>query len=307
MAASRKHEIGVGVLLLMGLAVLAYMSIKVGALRNMGEEIRVNVALGDAAGLNEGAAVRIAGVQVGQILSMGVSHDLAELTATVRKDAQVRIDAKVRVRARSILGEKYLEFEPQSTDAPLVEEGTHFSVARDQTEIDELVNSLGPLVDAMDADALSLAMDRITQALDEDPDRIARMLRDLDTLLNQAATASAELPGLVADTRSTLKTVQEVADAARPVIRRSNTVLQRVEQASEDLPQIADQVATMLTDAQAMMKDSRTLIERMDRSTAPLETVLENLSEIDKWELRRLLREEGILIRLKKTEVEQTQ
>ena len=34
-----------------------------------------------------------------------------------------------------------------------------------------------------------------------------------------------------------------------------------------------------------------------------LETVLDNMSEIDKWELRRLLREEGILVRLKRSSV----
>ena len=60
MASSRKQEIGVGLLVLTAMALLAFMSIKVGALRNVGDEIQLKVTLADAAGLSDGAAVRIA-------------------------------------------------------------------------------------------------------------------------------------------------------------------------------------------------------------------------------------------------------
>jgi hypothetical protein len=38
--------------------------------------------------------------------------------------------------------------------------------------------------------------------------------------------------------------------------------------------------------------------------TEDARTVLNNFKDIDKWELRRLLREEGILIRLRQSEVD---
>ena len=60
----------------------------------------------------------------------------------------------------------------------------------------------------------------------------------------------------------------------------------------------------MVADARAMVKDSRALMKRLERSTEKIELVIDNLSEIDKWELRRLLREEGILVRFKESEVE---
>jgi hypothetical protein len=43
----------------------------------------------------------------------------------------------------------------------------------------------------------------------------------------------------------------------------------------------------------------------LKESTGDIKLVLSNLKEIDKWELRRLLREEGILLRLKAGEVEE--
>ena len=102
MNASRKQEIGVGILVLVAAVLLAIMSIKVGALAQVGDQIRVTVVLSDAAGLTEGAAVRVAGVQVGQVNGMGVDHDKARLDVTLAQSAGLREDAKLQVRATSV-------------------------------------------------------------------------------------------------------------------------------------------------------------------------------------------------------------
>ena len=285
MASSRTQEIGVGVLVLTALGLLAFMAIKVGALRNVGEEINLKVTLGDAAGLTEGAAVRIAGVQVGRVQDMGVSHDQAVVRIAVVKSANVRTDAEIQVRARSILGEKYLEITPISTDAELIADGATLAVTQPQTEIDELVNSLGPLVSAVDPDAVGAAMARLSVALEEDPERVVRMLNDVERMLSNGAQAS---------------------DDARPMIQQTTRLIGRVDDATESLPAISKDIEAAVADARAMVSESRALLQRVEQSTSSIETVIENLSEIDKWELRRLLREEGILVRFKENEVEVT-
>jgi phospholipid/cholesterol/gamma-HCH transport system substrate-binding protein len=304
MNASRKQEIGVGILVLVAAALLAVMSIKVGALSQVGDQLRVTVVLGDAAGLTEGAAVRVAGVQVGQVNGMSVDHDKARLDVTLSKDAGLRTDAKLQVRARSILGEKYLEITPQSMDTPLITEDTELSVPTPQTEIDELVNSLGPLVSALDAEAMHLAMKRLGDALEDDPDQIARMLKNIDTILTNGAEASGSLDGMMADTRSTMSTLNDMVKDARPMLTKTDRVMGRVDSATEGLPKISDDVEAMVSDAREMVSDSHALLKRLEGSMDHLEAVLENMSEIDKWELRRLLREEGILVRMKRSAVE---
>ena len=304
MNASRKQEIGVGILVLVAAVLLAIMSIKVGALAQVGDQIRVTVVLSDAAGLTEGAAVRVAGVQVGQVNGMGVDHDKARLDVTLSQDAGLRSDAKLQVRARSILGEKYLELTPQSKDAPLSADGAELTVPTPQTEIDELVNSLGPLVSAMDAEAMYLAMERLGDALEKDPDQIARMLQNVDTILSNGAAASGDLDGMMSDTRETLGTLNQMVKDARPMLAKTDTVMGRIDSATEGLPKISEDVEVMVSDARAMVKDSHALLKRLEGSMDDMETVLENMSEIDKWELRRLLREEGILVRLKRSSVD---
>ena len=55
----------------------------------------------------------------------------------------------------------------------------------------------------------------------------------------------------------------------------------------------------------ASMDDVQRLLEDLRTLSPQLVNVLDNLEEIDKWELRRLLREEGILIRVRPSEVEE--
>jgi phospholipid/cholesterol/gamma-HCH transport system substrate-binding protein len=305
MASSRKQEIGVGVLVLVACGVLAFMSIKVGALRNVGDELQVQVLLGDAAGLSDGAAVRIAGVQVGQIQEMDVEHDLARITMAIAKSAKVREDVEVRVRARSILGEKYLEITPISKDAPLLTEGATLEVKSPQTEIDELVNSLGPLIRAIDADAVNVAMGRLTAALEDDPDRIVRMFKDVETILSNSAKATVSLESLVTETRSTLASVRQISADSRPMIQRSSAIVTKVDNAADRLPKITEDIQVTVEDTRKMIGDTHKLIRRLESSADTLETIFKNLSELDKWELRRLLREEGILVRFKENEVEE--
>ena len=306
MARSRKHEIGVGILVLVAGGLLAYMSLQVGALRNLGDQVVLTVEMGDAAGLSDGAAVRIAGVQVGQVTEMGVQHDKAIVTMSVERAAQIREDATVQVRARSILGEKYLQITPRSVDTRLLVDGDQLTVRLAQTEIDELVNTLGPIVEAVDAEAIGETMDRLAQALQDDPDRLVRMLQDLDPSLQNAAAASQELPVVMSESRATLRQIRTAAQETRPLIARSERILTRLDSASEEIPEVTSEVKLLVQDTRALVKDSQVALKRIERISGDMEVVMKNLKEIDKWELRRLLREEGILLRVRRSEVQET-
>ena len=91
------------------------------------------------------------------------------------------------------------------------------------------------------------------------------------------------------------------------MIQRSSGIITKVDTATDALPKITEDVQAAVADTRLMIEDSHKLIRRLEASTATLETVLANLSELDKWELRRLLREEGILVRFKENEVQETE
>ncbi|NOY25445.1 MAG: MCE family protein [Oligoflexia bacterium] len=180
MSKNRRHELGVGVLVLVALALLAYMALKVGALQGMGDHVDLVTRLPDAAGLADGALVKVAGVDVGRVSSLGIEGGQAIVHLEVQTDAQIRTDAIATVRARSVLGEKFVELLPQSPDAPLAVDGDSLTTAATPVvEIDELVNQIGPLIAALDPVELSKSLKILNDALARDPNRVDRMLTDL--------------------------------------------------------------------------------------------------------------------------------
>lgn len=305
MARSRKHELGVGLLLAGALALLAFMSLQVGALQGLGQDrIEVRVRLSDAAGLAEGAAVKVAGVDVGEISRLGIEGDKALLVVQLDVEAGLRKDAVAQVRARSVLGEKYLALEPRSAEAPPLVEGDVLSESLPQTEIDQLVNALGPVVAELDTQALNAALQALSRATAEDPERLSRILKDSEEAVHNLAVASRSLAPLADEAQATLREVREVSRELRPVLRRADGALTRLDEATRGLPATAEKVELLVDETRLAVADGRRLVTQLEGSTGDLEAVLHNFKEIDKTELRRLLREEGILVRVRESTVE---
>ena len=313
MSSSRRYELGVGCLLFGALVVLGWMSLQVGALASFGDRVEVEASFADANGLSVGAVVAIAGVEIGTVSALRVEHDLAVASLSLSPGAQVRSDALAMVRARSVLGEKYVEVIPRSRDAALAVDGDILRVEAQQVEIDELVNALGPLVGAIDPVTMQRVAAELAKALEDDPARLSRMLKNTDRLIQNSADASEELPQLVqegraavregravlGDARSTLAALEARAAELEHTIALADSTLGDAKAAVEPLPGLID-------DGGKAVQEARDAIARLDGTLETASGVVDNFSEFDVYELRRLLREEGILVRLRPREVDPT-
>ncbi len=280
----RRYEWGVGLLLLAAAGALVWMATQIGTLQGFEERTTVTVRFQDAAGLSKGAYVTVAGVEVGSVQSMVIEHDLARVELAVNANAQVRSDALARIRSRSVLGEKYVELLPQAKDTPLVVDGDELVVASEQTEIDEMVEMMAPVVGAIDPELIAELVRIVGDSIKNDPQRMDRILSNMDVLLVNLADASSEMKPLIKDVQATL----ERADTTFDGIDSMTATVHRV---AEPAPQVLLQLEDLLT--------------RVEGWGPEVETVLGNLSELDRWELRRLLREEGVLIRFQEKSVKE--
>lgn len=300
---SRRYEIGVGVLVLTGAGLLAFMALKVGALGSLGQHrLHATTPMGNVAGLSEGAVVAIAGVPVGTVEAMRVEDDHAVVTLSLDADQGIRTDAIVVMRARSVLGEKYLEIEPQSKDAPLLTDGGTLPHSQGAVEIDQLVTRMAPLLDAVDPAALREVVAALADAVREDPQRPARMLGDAEHALHNLALASDDIAPTVGDARATLASVKKTSDAARPVLAHVDSAVDRLDDLvasvpPERLPQLLDEIA-------ATVRDGHAVIVKLDASTGQVQEILSKVNQIDRSDLLRITQEEGVLIRLHPRRVE---
>jgi len=299
-----RNELAVGFLVLGALALMGWMAMKLGTLRRVGQEVAVSATFDNVAGLSEGAYVDVAGVPIGRVDRLEVDGGKARIHLALREDARIRADAVVRVRARSLLGEKYVEITPQSATTPLVKDGDELPVGAPTVEIDELVTQMSPVVAAVDPAALAQLLNAVSDVYKDDPERMKKVADDVETIVHNAALASAEAPALVSEARQTMADVRQVARAARPVIQHADDTIARADKALDGAAPAMDDLQALLEDGRGAVSDGRAVLSKLDGSMGEVQVVLDNLSQIDKWELRRIVREEGITVRLRPRKIE---
>jgi phospholipid/cholesterol/gamma-HCH transport system substrate-binding protein len=115
-----KLELTVGVFVLIGIVCLGYLSIKLGKLELIGGDLyEVDAQFNSASGLKPGAAVEIAGVEVGRVKSIVLKEDRAMVRLAVQNGTRLYSDTIASIKTRGIIGEKFLALSPGGGGDPL--------------------------------------------------------------------------------------------------------------------------------------------------------------------------------------------
>ncbi|MBC7543677.1 MAG: MCE family protein [Candidatus Sericytochromatia bacterium] len=289
-------EVALGLFILASAGLLGYMSLAVGGLR-LGHGRHVSAEFGNAAGLVKDAAVMIAGVEVGKIESLTVKHDKALVKIFLRDEASVRQDVIAAIRAKSLLGEKYLELRPQSESAPMLEDGGTIVKTEFPLEMDQLVNSARPLIAAIDPKDMTKLVKTVTKIVDKfdadklDMNKLAQIIDDGSILVAKARVLATD-PQLAADLgrlrRTGVKLVNEHGDqigrmidanekfitALAPEAKHIAATLRR----ADDITAQLDRKYLPLLDKWAVTGEKlRPTVERLPSVFSKMEPVLDKL------------------------------
>ncbi len=138
----------VGLLVLGGLLVLAYMTARIenwSVKKNDGYIIRV--IFDTVAGLDEKAVVKVAGVEAGRVDKIKLRGGRAELYLRIKKDVKLRQDAKASVRSIGLLGDKYIAVTSGSLDMPLLKNNDLVEAQPEEVDIGQLAARLAAIAD----------------------------------------------------------------------------------------------------------------------------------------------------------------
>ena len=113
-------ELIVGLFVLVGIVCLGYLSIKLGKLELIGGDVyEVDALFNSATGLKAGAAVEVAGVEVGRVKRINLKEDRAMVRLSVQSGTKLYSDTIASIKTRGIIGEKYLALSPGGGGDPL--------------------------------------------------------------------------------------------------------------------------------------------------------------------------------------------
>jgi phospholipid/cholesterol/gamma-HCH transport system substrate-binding protein len=155
-----KPETAVGLFLLIAIGIFFYMSIAVGSLRlNKGYYKSYILYFNDIAGLNKKADVKIAGVKVGWVdtIELLIEQQQVRATIMINKEYTLRSDAYGTIRQEGLLGTKFLEINPGTAHAPIIENNsTLLKAGRETASFDQVLSQFRDMAQQIEVVSNSL-------------------------------------------------------------------------------------------------------------------------------------------------------
>ncbi len=134
-------ELVVGAFVLLGLGCLAYLAIHLGKMEIMGSGYQVSVNFDNISGLRKGAAVEVAGVEVGRVETLQLSPgDRASVNLRLESGLKLHDDAIASIRTKGIIGDKFIKLSPGNSEK-LIPPGGKIRDTESAIDLEELISS----------------------------------------------------------------------------------------------------------------------------------------------------------------------
>lgn len=134
-------ELAVGSFVLLGLVCLAYLAIHLGKLEVWGGGYRVVAIFDNVSGLKQGAAVEVAGVEMGRVEAIRLSpDDRAAVTLSLKPGIELHDDAIASVRTKGIIGDKFIKLSLGNSKTLIAAGGT-IRDTESTIDLEELISS----------------------------------------------------------------------------------------------------------------------------------------------------------------------
>jgi phospholipid/cholesterol/gamma-HCH transport system substrate-binding protein len=118
-------EMLVGIFVLVGLAALAFLSIKLGKLEVIGNTgYNIQAEFSNIGGLKTGATVEIAGVEVGRVTDITLKDYQALVVMRMKSNVKISDDSIASIKTKGLIGEKYVSLSPGGSDKMVAAGGT---------------------------------------------------------------------------------------------------------------------------------------------------------------------------------------
>lgn len=218
-----KVETKVGLLALASFALIVVFAYLMGFISPFSNSKDLNVMYNYAGGIEEGSPVRVMGIKVGKVKSIhfdpGYRMENGEevklrLTITVDKKAwtSVRKDSKFFINLAGVIGEKFLEISPGSSEAEEFSNGAYVR-GEDPPRIDQLISQsyglAGKIIDLVEKNEGSVSnmiqqLDRLTTNVNKTLALLDKTSKnkDVSRLVDNAVKISDDMSYLTGNLRS---------------------------------------------------------------------------------------------------------
>lgn len=272
----------VGLLVILALGILfGFLTFSKKGGMEQDQAVEVYAFFKDASGLGKKSRVQIAGIPVGEIISIELVGLRAKVTIRIKKEIGVRRNASLTKRSESLLGDYLIDLAPGTEDQPPILNGEE-------------------IVSVLDAPGMEAVMGSI-QLIAQDVQQVTRSLRNvlggekgqasLESIVANLTTLTAAVDKTIRDSATRLDQILNNVEGISGDIRKMTTkeqnnissIVANIDAISKDVRDVMASVKRVVGEnegeVEGQVASVKETLAKLDRTLANVEEVSKNIKE----------------------------
>ncbi|SNR70585.1 phospholipid/cholesterol/gamma-HCH transport system substrate-binding protein [Haloechinothrix alba] len=236
----------------------------------------------EAAGLQSGNEVRVAGIKVGEVDEVNLDGDRVVVDFRV-KDTWLGDDTRAGIELKDMLGQKYMSLDPAGEEVLDPSEPIPLERTSSPFDVLEAFRELSETTDAIDTERLAESFDVMSETFSDTPEHVEGALTGLSKLSDTISERDSELKELLTNTEQISQTLSERDEELVKLMRDGNRLLDELRQRKEAISallrgtqELAEQLRGLVEDNQEQLNP---VLQELDQFTSMLHRNREALSQ----------------------------
>jgi phospholipid/cholesterol/gamma-HCH transport system substrate-binding protein len=247
----------------------------------------------EAAGLQAGDMVTIAGVEAGRVAAVALDGDHVRVRLAV-DDAWVGDQTSASIQIRTLLGAKYLALDPQG-NTPL-DPGAVIPLARTASPLDVVAafDGLSGTLDQLDTKQLATSLETLATTFQDTPDDVRGTLDGLSRLSTTVASRDDQIRTLLAGTHQLSTVLAERSGDVTTLLSDGNQLLGELEQRDQAIAKLLEGTKRLSAQLSGLVADNQARLRPTLETLGRVVDVLQRNQD----DLAATIKSEAVFIRL---------
>jgi phospholipid/cholesterol/gamma-HCH transport system substrate-binding protein len=265
------------------LVLLVGLAVRIGNISLFSSRHTIDAQLTDVTGLATGDSVNVAGVPVGQVTSIGVEHGHAIVALSVNNTVALRRSTDVGMRWHNVIGQKEIELFPGPA-GPLLTAGSTIPLDHDVTDasIDTFLNSLGPVLDAINPTEANEFVENVSGALEGDTAQIDQLINSGATVSNTVKALDGQVGNIIGNLDQVLTALSSRTGDIDTLVTNLQTVSSALASKNSLLDEVVGNLSQVATDLASLIGNNHSTIsstiDNLQTVAADVQTNQQNLA-----------------------------
>ncbi|RLV50597.1 MCE family protein [Nocardioides mangrovicus] len=236
----------------------------------------------DASGIVAGNEVRVAGVRVGKVKSVDLSHGHVRVAFQVQDKLDLGADTAAQIKVKTLLGSMFLALEPAGSGH--LQDGATIPQSRTKSAYDivQAFSGLASRTEKIDLDQLRTSLNTLAGVTENTPEEFQGTLKGLSDLSANIAARDDQLNTLLANAKSVSTVLADRNQDVVKLMKDSDVLLRALVARREAVHRLLVSTSQLSTQLSGLVNDTKTTLKpALDSLQQVTQLLLKNQDNLD--------------------------